>query len=137
MMEMLSARIPDGLLLPEGYLRLIGQLQNLRGEALQTAALVNRHHKIRVAAVKSMQAIFQGMSTRKSVGEREAEAEGWLIYVKRSFVDIDVLNDLVKDSVDSINRATADVVQQIKTINQFGVPTGLLDASRAVDISHA
>jgi hypothetical protein len=135
--EMVSIQIPDTLLLPEGYIKLFGQLQHLRGEALKIASLVNKHHKTRVAAMKSMQAIFQGRSTRKSVGEREAEAESWLIYVKRSFVDVDVLNDFAKDTVDSINRATADAVQQLKSINQFGVPTQLLDASQAVNMSQS
>ena len=130
--EMLRIEIPPSLLLPDGYIKLFGQLQHLRGEALQIAALVNRHHKTRVAAIKSMQAIFVGMSTRKSVGEREAEAETWLIFVKRAFIDVDVLNDLAKDTVDGINRSVADAVQQLKSINQFGVPTGLLDASQAV-----
>jgi len=135
LVDMLNIRIPSSLLLPDGYIKLFGQLQHLRGEALQILALVNKHHKVRVAAIKSMQAIFFGMSARKSVGEREADAETWLIYVKRSFIDVDVLNDLAKDALDGINRSVADAVQQLKSINQFGVPTGLLDASQAVDMT--
>ena len=53
---------------------------------------------------------------------------------KRAFIDVDVLNDLAKDTVDGINRSVADAVQQLKSINQFGVPTGLLDASQAVHL---
>lgn len=135
LLEMQGIRIPTSLLLPDGYIKLFGQLQHLRGETLRIIALVNKHTKNRKAAIASMAAIFVGMSTRKSVGEREADAETWLIYVKRSFVGVDVLNDLAKDTLDGINRSVADAVQQLKSINQFGVPTGLLDASQAVDMT--
>jgi len=134
--EMQTIRIPAELMMPEGYIKLFGKLQALRGEALQIVALVNEHFKTRVAAVKSMQAIFPGMSTRKSVGEREAEAESWLIYVERGFTEMDVLNDLAKGTLDHVNRSVADAVQQLKSINQFSVPSGLLDSSRAVPIPH-
>ena len=133
--QMQSVHIPTELLLPEGYISLFGQLQHLRQEALAIVSLVTRHHKTRKAAISSMQSIYQGMSTRKSVGEREAEAENWLIYVKRNFIDIECLYDHAKDVLEGINRAASDAVQQLKSINQFGIPSGLLDASQAVQIT--
>jgi len=81
-----------------------------------------------------MQSIFQKFAEGKSVAARDAEVDYWIIFFKRSFCAVDNLYDLAKRSVDFINRSTADVVQQIKVVNQYGIPTGVLDVSQAVSV---
>lgn len=132
--QMLSIRVPAELLKPEAYIAILGRLQQMRGEVLQLRSNVNDHFKTRARAIKSLQSIFRGMSGRGTVADREAEAENWLIYVQRSAAHYEVLKDRADDVLDLINRSIADVVNQIKTVNFYGVPTGMLDASMAVDI---
>ncbi|MDD5414642.1 MAG: hypothetical protein PHH96_07450 [Smithellaceae bacterium] len=132
--QIFSIRIPADLLKPEAYIAMLGRLQQLRAEVMQLRSEINDHWKVRSKAVKSLLPIFRGMSGRGTVADREAEAENWLIYVQRSVVHYEVLKDRADDAIDLINRSIADVVTQIKTINFYGVPTGMLDASMAVDI---
>lgn len=126
-------KIPERLLKYESYLKVLARLQNLRTDLLEIKAVVDEHFIMKDKAVRNLQKILVAMAERKTVMEKEGEAEIWLIHLQKLTKRAEILRSLTDDVLGNLDAAIMQVGRQIK-VTDIAVRTQTIDVSMATDL---
>ena len=127
-------RIPEAPLRPEGFVRLFGVLQRIRSEFIDEVLFpIERHHNLKVTALKSIRKVALQWATGSSVSVREGVVEDWLTAQIISTCEIEELKSLADLALSNIDSAMMQLNRQYKSL-ETATHASLFDPSMARDI---
>ena len=125
--------VPEQLLTYGSFLRILAKVQNIKTKLLDTKAIVDEHYIKKTKAVKNLQKILITMSDKKTVKEREGDAENWLIHLHRLTSRVEVLKALMDDAIENLEMVMTQLGRQVR-VADMAVRTQTIDVTTAIDL---
>jgi len=128
-------KLPDEVLTFEGYIKILGHLQNIRTDFVKANLMIDEHAGLKRAALKNMEKILPGIFTKEECPTdkiREAKAAEELKEFTAIVEQANALQKTVYSILNNIDSAIAQVNRQMKSVD-MGIRTQSIITASASD----